>query len=187
MPTFATIEEWIAYLEGPLPAAVLAAGLPAVKRGTELVQTSAKNMLGHYQAGAGEFPDWEQLHAITIGEREAWGYPGDAPELVTDELRNHIDRSEAEVTPGVFAGAVGVPNEWVGEHDDALGDPHTRFRNIGAVAEAQELGLHGMPQRSFLGLSCAKHHDEIVTAMGEGVAAALAGAPAPPSNDDIPF
>ena len=187
MREFTDLESFIAFLE-VLPIEVREAAPLGLEAGAVLIEHKAKGMLGTYQSGSGEFPAWEPLRQETQLKRDDWGYSVDQPELVTTDLRDHIQRI---VDRSALEAAVGVPNLEVGDHDDPKGNPHTRYRNIGEVAAAQELGLHGLPQRSFLGLSCALFGGEVVDLMSYPVIAAICGMPTPalisPEAHEIPF
>jgi hypothetical protein len=188
MTEFATIEAYIAFLES-LETEILVARPVGLEAAAIALEHASKAALGHYQGPAGPFPGWTELHPVTQAERAEYGYPADEPLDVTGELRAHIEHN---VDASAGTAAVGVPSVMVGEHDSDHGDPHTRLRDIGEVALGNELGLHGMPQRSFLGGPAAQHADQLINLMVAPVLAALGGAPilrieAPPPDDDIPW
>jgi hypothetical protein len=186
MREFPGMESFVAFLE-QAAVEVEKAATTGLTAAAVTLQHECREALGHYQAGAGPFPDWAPLSYATMKERDDWGYPPDEPELVTHELRDHILHS---VDGDAHIAAVGVPSVIVGDHDDPKGDPHTRVRDIGEVAVAQELGI-GLPQRSFLGLTAVKHGERLANMMAVPVIAALIGEPAkqigPPEWDEIPF
>ena len=182
MIEFDSIESFMRFLS-TRPEAMHAAGADGVEMCTIAVQQGAKDALGTYQGGFGPFPAWADLALATIEERLRLGYTGNDPELRSGALRDNIERSADR---GALAGAVGVPDVMVGDGSEA-----NPFRNIGQVAEEQELG-HGVPERSFLGLTAARLAGPIVDTMCGPVVAALCGQAAPrqlisPEADEIPF
>lgn len=57
----------------------------ALERAAVIVETEAKAELGNYQAAAGPFAAWEQLHDRTLETNTA-----NTPGLVTGEMRDSI-------------------------------------------------------------------------------------------------
>jgi hypothetical protein len=166
---FTTIEQAIAFHEASA-ARMLAGRAVGLKAAGAALAHAAKDALGTYQNAAGPFPAWAELSEETKESRGEHGYGMNEPLLVTDELRDHIRHSEDDAAG---KGRVGVPHEWVGDRDSE--DPHMHFRDIGEVALAQEMGLHGLPQRSFLGSSAARHFGRLINLMVRPVVMAFAG------------
>jgi hypothetical protein len=181
MIEFESIDAFVAYLEG-LAAKVVDAAPHGLEGAAKFLEGEAKACLGHYQTGADGIPDWELLSTTTQILRAEWGYPDDEPLDVTGDLRSHIEHA---VDAAKLEAAVGVPSVIVGDHDNPHGDPHTRYRDIGEVALDQEMGGR-LPQRSFLALSAAKHHDEICRMLADPVRHAMAGEMPVSAHDDEP-
>lgn len=169
---FDSIESFIAFLE-TLPAAMRAAVPIGLDDAARFLQQKSKDCLGEYQEAEGPFGAWPQLADITMELRERHGFPPDEPLLVTEALRDNIERSVDGVTGEA---AVGVPSKMVGGGGGSGWENPDHLRDIGEVALAQEMGIVGhIPQRSFLGSQAAKYHDELINMMVRPVITALSG------------
>jgi hypothetical protein len=168
MRDFGSIGAFAEFLETRIPAAEIA-GHDGVRLAAEIVQTEARAEIGIYQGEAGPFAAWAELAEETKAERVRLGFSENDPELRTGTLRDSI-----EVTASGHEAAIGVADREVGD-----GSRENPVRNIGLVAEVQELG-HGVPPRSFLGAAAFRKQDWVVNTIAGHVAHALAGLP--PSN-----
>lgn len=126
----------------------------AVKDAVKLVQKTARDKIGHYQdqvaapnGGIGYFPAWEQLADSTEREKEAKGYPLDAPLLRTGELRDSI-KGEAVGLKGIVGS----------DEDDAV---------------YHEMGTEHMPPRPVFGPAGAETEHEVQKMLLEALAGAL--------------
>lgn len=149
------MKEFPSFLEagiflGTVVAAEVAHQHKALDRAAEIIQTEAKEMLGEYQAGAGELVPWAELADATKDDRARQGFPEDEPLLRTGEMRDGIQR---KVLDGETAA--------VGSDDDK--------------AVWQELGTSKIPPRSFLGIAAIRKGEEAARVVGDSVAATLAG------------
>jgi len=54
------------------------------------VEQTAKDEIGHYQAGIGPFPAWADLADSTEAHKTRMGYPADAPLLASGEMQQSI-------------------------------------------------------------------------------------------------
>ena len=145
------LDGFIAHLaaaRGRLPAAEA----DGVKRGAELIQHEAKDLIGTEYAG------WAALAPSTIAEKERLGYTGKVsatdPLLRTGEMRATIQVS----AEGRHA-AIGT------------NDP---------VAEYQEFGTARIPARPFMGPAAYRKGKDAAKAVGLSVALVIAGKPAKP-------
>lgn len=119
-----------------------------------MLQKECRATLGHYQAGFGSFPAWEQLQDATQERRQRRGYPPNNPLAVTMALWHAIDF----LVDHAGTGYVGVAHGAAGR-----GTRQDPARDIGIVAATMEMGSpsKGIPQRSFLGMPAAKHKMQI--------------------------
>ena len=158
-----SLDEMIALLDAIEPH-VMAARDAGLAVAAHLIKQEAKSLPGHYQAGGGGLPDWQELHDVTKEDRAHLGFPENDPEERTGELRAAIGSS---VQDG--AALVGVPSKIVGD-----GTPRSPYRDIGKVMLAQEMGI-GMPRRSILGLATFRKAHEAINAAARSVIYAIAG------------
>lgn len=121
--------------------------------GIKVALEESKSELGRYQPAAPPFGEWKPLAEATRDERRDLGFPEDEPLLRTGELRAAIESNVEGDTA-----AIGVPSREVGD-----GSRKNPFRDIGLVAQNQELGVT-IPARSFLGGAMVRKHDEILEA-----------------------
>ena len=126
----------------------------AVKDAVKLVAKTAQGEIGHYQeqmeapnGGIGFFPAWELLAESTEREKEALGYPLDAPLLRTGQFRDSVKGD-----------AVGL-NGIVGTDDD--------------VALYHEMGTDHMPPRPVFGPAGARNEVEIQRLFLEALTGAM--------------
>lgn len=99
------------------------------ERTGEIVEARAKDMIGHYQPGSGQFVQWAQLAESTEAQKAAKGYPQNAPLEATGEMRDSISHR-------VEAGLLGAKIV-VGTNDEKMA--------------YHEFGTEKMPPRPVLG------------------------------------
>lgn len=134
-------------------AAAQAAGL---RKGAAIVEADAKARIGQYQDEAGPFPEWRDLAASTIADKQRQGYGVPDPLLRTGQMRDSIETS---VTPSGFT---------VGSTD-----PVALYQERGTEGpHAGEDGWH-VPPRPFLGPALFTNAEKVVDAAVEEVAAWL--------------
>ncbi len=116
----------------------------ALAQAAHVVETEAKEEIGHYQGAAGPFAAWAPLKADTIAQKAN----GDTPLFETGEMRDSI-------------GTVVLDHEaHVGSNDDK--------------AVWQELGTsRGIPARSFLGGAAVRKSEEVKDIVGRHMHASL--------------
>lgn len=116
----------------------------ALAEAAQLVETEAKEEIGHYQGSAGPFAAWAPLKPDTIAHKAN----GDTPLLETGEMRDSI-------------GTVVLDHEaHIGSNDDK--------------AVWQELGTsRGIPPRSFLGGAAVRKSAEVKEVIGRHMHGAL--------------
>lgn len=138
-----TLDSMAAFLTG------LAVHMPmaehnALAEAAHIIETEAKEEIGHYQGAAGPFAAWAPLKPETIAQKAN----GDTPLLETGEMRDSI-------------GTVILDHEaHVGSNDDK--------------AVWQELGTsRGIPPRSFLGGAAVRKSAEVKEVVGRHMHAAL--------------
>lgn len=119
----------------------------AVEKAAVLIETTAKDELGHYQPAVGPFPAWPDLAERTLEHHERMGV-GDTPLLVTGELYASIEHE----THGNEA-IIGTKSE------------------IGAY---QEFGTPSIPPRPFMGPAALRSKEGIEEIFGRALAGAIA-------------
>lgn len=121
----------------------------ALEAAVVVIETEAKEAIGHYQAEAEPFAAWDPLADATKAERVALGYPEDEPELRSGELRDSIQHT------------AGLDEAVVGSDSD--------------IMVYQELGTSHMPPRSILGGAAVRKTPEVLELIGGYSVAALIG------------
>jgi hypothetical protein len=127
-----------------------------VKKACEAVEATAKAEIGVYQdatgtfqGGIGVFPAWQQLAESTERQKEAMGYPLDAPLLANGDARDSITHD--------VSGLQGV----VASDDQVL--------------IWHEQGTERMPPRPVFGPAGVRNEDKVLRILSEAVGAALIG------------
>lgn len=108
-----------------------------------LIETDAKEQIGHYQEAAGPHPAWAPLAESTEAEKARLGYPTDAPLLRTGELQDSFGH-EAHGNEGV-----------VGSTDKTM--------------VYHEMGTEKMPPRPALGPAVFKNREKIEQILGRAL------------------
>lgn len=124
------------------------------------LQKKVQGKFGTYQPQAGQFHEWAPLADATVEGREARGYPGDEPLLVTGDLQKSVGYQRN--------GNVEVN---VGSNSD--------------IAVYQEIGTVHIPPRSFLGATAVEEAGAIVAKVGQMTVLALVGAGVKDGSLDI--
>ena len=148
MKEFSSFAEFGTFLGG-MVAKEVAAEHAALERAAKLLETAAKEKIGHYQDEAGEFVAWAELADSTKADRTRQGFSENEPGLRTGEMRDSIGH---RVEPGEAE---------VGSDDDKL----VWF----------ELGTSKQPPRSVLGATAVENAEKVVAIVGETVVMALCG------------
>lgn len=116
----------------------------ALAQAAHIVETEAKEEIGHYQGAAGPFAAWAPLKPDTIAHKAN----GDTPLLETGEMRDSIGT------------IIGTDEASVGSNAD--------------TAVWQELGTsRGIPPRSFLGGAAVRKSGEVRDIVGHTMVASL--------------
>lgn len=126
------------------------------RKGAAIVEADAKARIGQYQAEAGPFPEWRDLAASTMADKERQGYGVPDPLLRTEQMRDSI---ESAVEPHGFT--VGSPDPIALYQEQGTEGPHP-----------SEDGWH-VPPRPFLGPALFTNAAKVVDAAAEEVAAWL--------------
>lgn len=119
------------------------------EKGALMVQSIARQKIGHYQEAVGPFPEWAPLAESTEAEKARLGFSTGAPLLRTGDLRKSI---EAHSSPLGFR---------VGSKLD--------------IAAYQEFGTEHIPPRPFLGPALLESTPEVLKMVGKNIEANLAG------------
>ena len=118
-----------------------------LKRCANAVELTAKNEIGTYQQGIGQFPAWAQLAESTENEKSKLGYPANSPLLRDGTLRDSIS-NEVQALEAV-----------IGSTSD--------------VMVYQELGTERIPPRPVLGPAAIRNRGKIERILGKAVAEGL--------------
>ena len=117
-----------------------------------LIEKTAKDEIGHYQAEAGPFPAWAPLADSTMKEKTRLGYVGrlsaDDPLYRTGEMRDSLEHK--------------------------TGDLETEIGTFSEIAPFHEFGTDKMPPRPFLGPALVNNKRNIERIIGAFAASALA-------------
>lgn len=143
---FANLADFIVHLAAA-EVALHAAGHHSLDKAAALIEKTAKDKFGEYQAGVGAFDAWAPLAESTVADRVSKGFTPDDPLLRTGGLRDSISR---EVTS-----------------TEAL---------IGSTSDVmvyQELGTSKMPPRPVLGPAAYENVEKIVEIIGTGAMEAI--------------
>lgn len=114
-----------------------------------LVETEAKDEIGHYQDQAGPFQAWQELADSTKEDRARSGFAENDPLLRTGEMRDSIEHKVIGKTA-----YIGTDSQ---------------------IAEYQELGTGRIPPRSFLGGAAFRKSHEVAEIIGGRFVSALVG------------
>jgi HK97 gp10 family phage protein len=129
-----------------------------LKRAAELIEETAKEEIGVYQAEAGPFPAWPSLADSTIADRVSKGFTPDDPLLRSGELRDSI---------------VHEVEEW--EATIGSTDP---------VMEFHEFGTSRMPPRPVMGPALVHNAEKVQQLIGHAaVSVFVGGDPLHPNSD----
>jgi HK97 gp10 family phage protein len=120
----------------------------AVEKSAQLIESTAKDEIGHYQPAVGPFPAWPALAERTLEHHARMGV-GDSPLIVTGELYASIEHE----THGDEA-VIGTKSE------------------IGA---AQEFGTPNIPPRPFMGPAAIRSKEGIEAIFGHALVGAIVG------------
>ncbi len=116
-----------------------------------LIEKTAKEEIGHYQAESGPFPSWAPLADSTVREKERLGYTGrlsaDDPLLRTGEMRDSIEHR--------------------------TGDMEAFIGTDSPIAPYHEFGTDKMPPRPFIGPALVKNKENIEKIIGGFAASAM--------------
>ena len=116
-----------------------------------LIENTAKEEIGHYQAEHGPFPAWAPLADSTMREKTRLGYTGrlsaDDPLYRTGEMRDSIEHRTEDLEA-----EIGTDSE---------------------IAPYHEFGTSKMPPRPFLGPSLVRNKENIEKIIGGFAATAL--------------
>jgi phage gpG-like protein len=113
------------------------------------VETTAKDEIGHYQAGIGPFPAWADLADSTEEQKAKKGYPSDAPLLATGEMQNSITH-----TTHLLEAVIGSTDKKMVYH---------------------EFGTLKMPPRPVMGPAVLRNREYIRRVLGAATVAGLIG------------
>jgi phage gpG-like protein len=113
------------------------------------VEKTAKEEIGHYQAGIGPFPAWEALADATEASKSLAGYPMDAPLLASGEMQNSITH-----TTHALEAIIGSTDEKMVYH---------------------EFGTPKMPARPVMGPAVLRNKEYIRRVLGAATVAGLVG------------
>ena len=153
MKEFHSLEAFAAHL-----AAIQLETFHAMKHGlekvAEQVEKTAKEEIGTYQEGIGEFDAWEQLADRTKEDRLRKGFTENDPLLRTGELRDSISHQVHDLEAAI------------GSDSD--------------IAVYQEMGTAKIPPRPFLGTAVEHNKDRIKAIIGTAVVRGLMGGGAIP-------
>ena len=153
MKSFGSLGELAAHLGGLAAEAASHHG-HALERAAQLLETDAKDSLGHYQSAAGPFPAWADLTESTQAERAKAGYSPADPLLRSGALRDAIAH-EVEGSRAV----VGVPE--TGELS-----PDGGSSTLAEIAEDMELGTSRAPPRPVFGPTAFRKGEAAAHAAG---------------------
>ena len=120
-----------------------------LERALKLIERTALDEIGVYQASAGPFPAWPQLAEATEERKAAMGYPADAPLLASGDMRDSLSHEVHGLEGGV-----------------GFSDP---------VAVYQEFGTSKVPARPVLGPAAFRNRELIEKLIGAAVVAGLVG------------
>lgn len=121
----------------------------ALERVARIIESDAKQQIGHYQPQVGPFQDWAPLADSTEAEKARLGYPADAPGLREGDMRDGITH---EVARGEAV---------IGSKDDKM----AWF----------EFGTDKQPPRPVIGSAAFKSREKIEKVLGAAIVEGLVG------------
>lgn len=113
------------------------------------VEKTAKDEIGHYQAGIGPFAAWEALADATEASKSLAGYPMDAPLLASGDMQNSITH-----TTHALEAVIGSTDEKMVYH---------------------EFGTPKMPARPVMGPAILRNKEYIRRVLGAATVTGIIG------------